>query len=57
MGTLPPPSVTDPDVQISRIRFFMVEIRSRRRMGGRILGEGKGWRFSISLKRVQLNTC
>jgi hypothetical protein len=25
--------------------------------GWKILGEGKGWRFSISLTRVQLNTC
>src|SRR5580700_5627091 len=29
MGTLPSPSPTDPDVRISRIRFFMREVRSR----------------------------
>jgi hypothetical protein len=29
VGTLPPPPLTDPDVQVSRIRFFTREIRSQ----------------------------
>src|SRR4051794_2427049 len=32
---LPSPPLTDPDVQISRIRFFRRELRSRRRSDGR----------------------
>ena len=31
----PPSSLTDPDVQISRFRFFMEEFRSRRCTDGR----------------------
>lgn len=32
VGMLPSPSLTDPDVRDSRIRFFTQEVRSRRRI-------------------------
>ena len=42
MNCLPPSSLTDPDVQISRIRFLVEEICSPRRIGERSLLKEEG---------------
>src|SRR5271166_2321420 len=55
MGTLPSPSLTDPDVRNSRIRFFTREIRSRWRIRWRSWLEaedgGSGLRLGAPIGR------
>ncbi|HEU4408363.1 MAG TPA: hypothetical protein VFS43_24075 [Polyangiaceae bacterium] len=44
-GRCRPPPLTDPDVQISRIRFFTGQVRSGRRSDERFVAEAAGaWR-------------
>ena len=52
---LPSPPLTDPDVQVSRIRFFTGEFRSRCERRWTIRAGGSGWRLRIALRRVQWN--